>query len=99
MAKILLCVPLDEIKNTMCFSEHFTLISLLVQCSKKLQNVPINFTIFDLFLILELFQTYFANILKVSLLCLFWKTEKNRSEDLRGGAFSICRATGVIAQR
>ena len=41
------------------------------------------------FLILELFQTYFLNIVNAPLSDLSWKTEKCRPEDLRRGAFSI----------
>ena len=42
------------------------------------------------FLILELFQTYFLNILNAPFSDLSWKTEICRPEDLRGVAFIIC---------
>ena len=41
------------------------------------------------FLILEIFQTYFLNILNYPLSDLSWKTEKCRPNNLRGGVFSI----------
>ena len=72
--------------QTQCLQNNKALKSILSHFYKSMlvTVIWVNFQ-----LILELFWTYFLNILNAPLSDLSWKTEICRSEDLRGGAFSI----------